>query len=113
MTADEIDALTIAEVRAICERASDAMEQLRALGLMPYGRAVAPTFHGGQPSTVANGQIVVQPFPCRACGRVAPEKSGEPLQTLQCQTCGNHLPGTTPLTNKGAIHADCHIINPH
>lgn len=34
MTPEEIDRLTISEVRAIAERASAALETLRALGLM-------------------------------------------------------------------------------
>ena len=102
MTIEEIDRLTIAEVRAIYERASAAMEQLRALGLMPPISVKVPVlgFPQMRPgSTILNGQ----PFPCLACGRVAPERPGELLQALECQTCGNHLPGTMPLTNKGEI----------
>jgi len=41
MTPEEIDKLTIAEVRAICERAAAAMSELQRLGLMPT-RVVRP-----------------------------------------------------------------------
>lgn len=109
MTTDDIDKLTIGEVRLIAERAGDALRLLRELNL---GGAVAspatrPATGGGQSPTVfaaAAPPISGEPFPCVTCGRVRPERPGESVQTATCDTCGNRLPGGTVsarVMNKG------------
>lgn len=112
MTAEEIDRLTIAEVRAIVERASAALDQLRQLGLLPMGSAV-PSMAvrnggGALAHAVATPSMVAaaEPYPCAGCGRTGPGAPGEKSQDEECLHCGNHLPLTraTPgvvLTNKG------------
>jgi hypothetical protein len=111
MSPEDIDKLTIAEVRAIAERAGDALKTLRELGLT--GPAVVSA-----PMTVPRGTAYVlpvasstSPFPCPACGRAATEKPGEPCSPIECQLCGNHLPlpegATGPrMSNKGPLVMD-------
>lgn len=100
MTPDDIDKLTIAEVRAIAERASEALRTLQVLGLAPMRVPISAdaNLFKGVPIHTPLG-----PFPCGACGRVAPERPGEALQVTECQACGNHLPGTSVLSNKGPV----------
>lgn len=94
LTDEQIDALTIAEVRAIANRASAALSQLRELGLLPGGvvptavaRPIAMGRSGHDPAPGA------EPFPCAECGRLRPERPGESVQAQTCDTCGNRLPG--------------------
>ena len=54
MTDEQIDALTIAEVRAIAARASDALKTLRDLGLVPSAPRITPLDIGGSPSIAAS-----------------------------------------------------------
>lgn len=42
MTLDEIDKLTVGEVRAICERAAAALAELQRLGIAPVQAVYAP-----------------------------------------------------------------------
>lgn len=115
MTTDEIDALTIKQVRQIAERASEALNTLRELGLAaPMGGAgvgsAVPMRPGSAVASVAPG-----PFPCAACGRVATERPGEVTQPAECLTCGNHLPavgGSVALrqSNKGPLVMDPEML---
>lgn len=103
MTPEEIDRLTIAEVRAIAERAGDALKTLRELGL------VTPQ----TPAELARAARAsnASPFPCPACGRVAVERPNEPTQDAECLTCRNHLPleGGVRVSNKGPLVMDAEM----
>ena len=101
MTPDEIDKLTIAEVRAIAERASEALKTLRELGLATPPHMLRAEV--GRPLSVPHVFPVAAPFPCAHCGRVAPERPGDMLQAAECPTCGNHYSGVAPLTSKGPV----------
>lgn len=70
MTLDEIDALTIAEVRAIAERASAALATLRDLGLMGGAAGAQPVTHASAP--------VVSPIPAGNPTRTG--RRGEPTE---------------------------------
>lgn len=116
MTGDEIDALTIADVRRIAERASVALEQLRQVqSLMGgVGRAAPST----APADAVAGHVApspapaahAEPFPCPTCRRTAPERPGEATQPQECLTCGSHLPligaPGVRMTNKGPMLVD-------
>ncbi len=108
MTPEDIDKLTIAEVRAIAERASAALSQLRELGLLPGAlmvpRGVRLTHDIGPPGDI----VPAPPYPCPGCGRSGPEAPGERASETECLQCGNHLPlvAGAPgvvMTNKGPM----------
>ena len=120
MTADEIDNLTIREVRAINERAADALKTLQQLGLAPMRvpiSADANLFKGARIHTPL-GPIAApaEPYPCPACGRAGPIAPGESAGPTECLQCGNPTPlaAGAPgvrLTNKGPMVVDIEARN--
>lgn len=109
MTDDEIDALTIADVRRIAERASVALEQLRQVQSL-LGGVARPFSVAGYVAPSPAATAPAEPFPCPACRRTAPEHPGEATQPQECLTCGSHLPlAGAPgvrMTNKGPMVVD-------
>jgi hypothetical protein len=100
VTDDDIDKLTIAEVRAIASRASEALKTLRDLGLAPSSPRITRTVAAPIDLTPQ------QPFPCAQCGRTGVIQPGEPAQAVECIACGNPLPlngNGVRMTNKGPI----------
>ena len=67
MTDDEIDLLTIKQVRVIAERASDALKTLRDLGLT--GPAGAVGLSGGSVPRVLNPAPIIASDRCPVCAR--------------------------------------------
>lgn len=120
MNADEIDALTIREVRAIAERAGEALKQLRdvqallgapnaRIGPVPHSAAL----NGGLPTYAPNSG---EPYPCPGCGRAGPIAPGESAGPTECLQCGNPTPlaAGAPgvrLTNKGPMVVDIEARN--
>lgn len=113
MTSDEIDKLTISEVRAIAERAGEALRLLRELGIrdvaVGVGTAPAPRL------AVVPTPAPASPYPCAGCGREAVEKPGEPASPIECQLCGNHLPlpagaNGSRVSNKGPLVMDADML---
>lgn len=116
MSPDDIDKLTIAEVRAICERAESALRTLNELGLAQLRPPVLAA--RGIPTVIQHNAPVVaaaSPYPCPGCGRTAVEKLGEPASPIECQLCGNHLPlepgaQGVRMTNKGPLVMDADML---
>lgn len=117
MSPEDIDKLTIAEVRAIAERAAAALKLLRELGIRDAAIGVGPA----APAFAAPRLVAVptpapsSPFPCPGCGRTAVEKPGEPASPIECQLCGNHLPldPNAPgarQSNKGPLVMDADML---
>lgn len=128
MTADEIDNLTIREVRAIAAQAGTALKQLRDVQSM-FGVPVLP---GGAPlhvpSVVDVNEAMVnagmayrqppppqQPYPCPGCGRTGPIVPGESAGPTECLQCGNPRPlvagPNVRQTNKGPMVVDVEARN--
>lgn len=114
MTNDEIDALTIAEVRAINERAGEALKTLQALGLAPMTTPAGARFqlNAGAAGAVglASGSVSLglnspAPYPCAVCGRAEPispqEQAALGTTPPECNACGNPMAPVGPRTNKG------------
>ena len=103
MTDDEVDRLTIAEVRAIVARAGDALKALAELGIAPQRAfATRPAVH--VPRVVPVEQA--SPYPCAMCGRAAPVTPQEQAtlgeSAPECGACGNPMvPAGTKFTSKG------------
>lgn len=107
MTPEQIDALTLGEVRAICERAAETLTKARDV-LSLFGGPIRAPINSALNPGISPGHIYgrpsPEPFPCPACGRLAPERPGEAVKDSECNLCGNHLPGGDgPLSNKGPI----------
>lgn len=106
MSPEDIDKLTIADVRAIAERASDALRTLRELGLAaPLGGAGFGHAVPQRPGSAVVSVAPQQPFPCATCHRTGPIQLGEHGGPQECIACGNPLPLTNGqrMTNKGPI----------
>lgn len=109
MTDDEIDKLSIAEVRAIVTRAGDALKALAELGIAPrFGRGPVAAILPAQMAMRVPGEQAsqLQPYPCAMCGRAAPVTPQEQASlgegAPECGACGNPMaPVGAKLTNKG------------
>lgn len=106
MSPDDIDKLTVGEVRAIVDRAADALKTLRELGFMSAPPKVANAY-AALTSPLPNPD---SPFPCAGCGREKPQGPREAVQARACDVCGNNLPArdgavsiAPGVTNKPAI----------
>jgi len=106
MSPEQIDALTLGEVKAIAREAEEAVEKLQRMRALLGGGGTAPAVVAAPKTGPVAAPVPGQPFPCAQCGRERPIAPGEPSSGVECPVCGNPLPlpaGEQPPVSLGVM----------